>query len=245
MHPALDVGFVIGRHGSLLVLNDGRLAAACKHIGEIARLADVEDDDRDVVVAAQSDGGGVHDLEVVGEHPVEADLLVAAGARDLLGIGGIDAVDAGALEQGIAAHFGGAQSGAGIGGEIGAAGAGGEDDDATLGEVAFGAAADYRLAHLVHLDRRLDAGLDADLLERVLHRQRVHHRRQHAHIVGLAPGPCPWRRPPCRGRCCRRRPPRTSHAPPPVRRRSRQRGRRRFRGRCRTGPGPSTPRRRA
>ena len=48
----------------------------------------------------------------------------------------------------------------------------------------IGAAADIGLADGRHRDRRLDAGVDADLLERVLHGERVHHRRQHAHIVG-------------------------------------------------------------
>jgi hypothetical protein len=31
--------------------------------------------------------------------------------------------------------------------------------------------------------RRLHAGVDADLLQRVLHRERVHHRRQHPHVI--------------------------------------------------------------
>ena len=53
--------------------------------------------------------------------------------------------------------------------------------------MAFRPAADYRLAYLVHLDRRLHSGFDAQLLQSILHRQRVHHRRQHAHIIGLGP----------------------------------------------------------
>jgi hypothetical protein len=72
-----------------------------------------------------------------------------------------------------------------VGGEIGRADAGGEDHHAALGEVALGAAADDGLAHLVHLDRRLDASLDADLLERILHGERVHDGREHAHVIGL------------------------------------------------------------
>ena len=51
--------------------------------------------------------------------------------------------------------------------------------------MAFSAAADHRLAHLVHLDRGLHAGLDAELLKRVLHRERVHHGGEHAHVIGL------------------------------------------------------------
>ena len=49
------------------------------------------------------------------------------------------------------------------------------------------AAADIGLGDRRHRDRRQDAGVDADLLERVLQRQRVHHRRQHAHIIGAGP----------------------------------------------------------
>ena len=48
------------------------------------------------------------------------------------------------------------------------------------------AAADIRFAHAGHRDGGLDAGIDADLLERILHRERVHHRREHAHVIGGA-----------------------------------------------------------
>ena len=88
------------------------------------------------------------------------------------------------LNKRVAAHFGGAQRGGGVGGEEGIAGAGGEDHHPALLHVAHGAAADIGLGDGRHRDRRLDAGVDADLLERVLHGERVHHRRQHAHIVG-------------------------------------------------------------
>ena len=47
-----------------------------------------------------------------------------------------------------------------------------------------GAPADERLGHLVHLDRRLHPGVDALLFQRVLQRQRIDHRREHAHVVG-------------------------------------------------------------
>ena len=49
----------------------------------------------------------------------------------------------------------------------------------------FGAAADHGFAHLVHLDRGLNPSFDPGLLKRVLHRERVHDRCKHAHIVGL------------------------------------------------------------
>ena len=46
-----------------------------------------------------------------------------------------------------------------------------------------GPAPDERLRNLAHLDRRLHPGLDTDLLERVLQREAVDHRRQHAHLI--------------------------------------------------------------
>ena len=51
-------------------------------------------------------------------------------------------------------------------------------------EVSDGAAADERLGDRPHLDGGDDARDDALLLERVLQRQRVDDRRQHAHVVG-------------------------------------------------------------
>ena len=46
------------------------------------------------------------------------------------------------------------------------------------------AAADIGFAHGRHRDRGLDARIHADLLQRVLHGERVHDGRQHAHIIG-------------------------------------------------------------
>ena len=118
------------------------------------------------------------------KHLAEGHAVVALRVRNLLRVGGVDAVDAGALEQGIAAHLGGAQRGGGVGCEIGIAGARGEQDDPALFQMPQRAAADVRLGHAGHRDRRQHAGVDAKLLQRILQRQRVHHRRQHAHVIG-------------------------------------------------------------
>src|SRR3546814_20250511 len=53
MHAALKVGFVVGWHRSLPVLDDRRRAFAAEHLAEVAALADVADDDRAIVVAAK------------------------------------------------------------------------------------------------------------------------------------------------------------------------------------------------
>jgi len=47
-----------------------------------------------------------------------------------------------------------------------------------------GPAADIGLADIVHGDGRLDARFQAHPLQTRLQRQRIHHRGQHAHIVG-------------------------------------------------------------
>ena len=52
IHAALKVGLVIGRHVLLSILNDRRNTPSGQHFGEIAGLADVEHDDRNIIVAA-------------------------------------------------------------------------------------------------------------------------------------------------------------------------------------------------
>mgnify|MGYP002387634674 CR=1 FL=1 len=74
-----------------------------------------------------------------------------------------------------------------VGGEVGVAGAGGQHHDPALLEVPHRARPDVRLAHPVHLDRRQQAGVHAALLERVLQRQPVDDRGQHAHVVRAHP----------------------------------------------------------
>ena len=106
-------------------------------------------------------GRGV-ELRVRGEHALNAVL----GHQDRLGVD---------LER--------AQGGGGVRGEERVAGAGREDDDARLLEVAHRAPPDVGLGDLGDRDRALHAGVHAEPLERVLERQRVEHRGQHAHVV--------------------------------------------------------------
>jgi hypothetical protein len=51
--------------------------------------------------------------------------------------------------------------------------------------VAHGATADVRLGDARHLDRRLHAGGLAESFQGVLQGERVHHRAEHADVVGL------------------------------------------------------------
>ena len=52
--------------------------------------------------------------------------------------------------------------------------------------MALGASADDWLTDGIHLDCRLNAGMDAKLFKRVLHGERVHDRCEHPHIIGLS-----------------------------------------------------------
>src|SRR6185312_8151306 len=72
----------------------------------------------------------------------------------------------------------------GVGGEKGVAGPGGEDHHTPLLQVADGAAADVVLANLVDADGGHHPRVEAEALQRVLHRDRIHDRGQHAHVVG-------------------------------------------------------------
>ena len=67
------------------------------------------------------------------------------------------------------------------------AGPAGEQDDLPLLHVPERAAADIGLRHARHRDRRLNPRIDPDALERILKRERVHHRRKHAHIICARP----------------------------------------------------------
>src|SRR4051794_4711941 len=69
-------------------------------------------------------------------------------------------------------------------GEVRIAGSGGEDDDPALLEVVDRLTADVRLRDLLGGERRLDARLDPLVLEDVLKRERVQHRREHPGVIG-------------------------------------------------------------
>src|SRR5690606_37148661 len=86
----------------------GLHAFAGQHSREVALLANGKNHDRYVVVAAQGHGRGVHHLQVVRKHPVVTYGFETLGVRILLGVVVIDSVDAGAFEQRITLHLGGA-----------------------------------------------------------------------------------------------------------------------------------------
>ena len=154
------------------------------HAANVAVLIQVKDDDRQVIVFAQADGGGVHHLQSQSQNVHIRDLIEFLGTVDFQRIGVVNAIHARRLEDGFSLDLHGAQRSRRIGREIGIASAAGKDHDAALLQVTDCPAADERLSHLVHLDRRLHAGVYALLLERILQRERIDDRGQHPHVIG-------------------------------------------------------------
>ena len=120
-------------------------------------VVEIEDDERQVVLAAHDDRRCVHDAQVVGEHLVEGQRRIADGLRVLDGVGGIHAVDLRRLDENVGADLDRAQARGGVGREERIARARREDRDSALFEVAHRAAANIVLANLVDLQRRHDA----------------------------------------------------------------------------------------
>jgi hypothetical protein len=152
---------------------------------QVAGGEDVEHGDRQVAAHAQADGGRVHHLEALLQDVHGRQRGVAPGLGVAAGVGVVHAVDPVLGHQHhVGVDLQRAQRGGRVGGEERVAGAAAEDDDAALLEVAQGATADVRFGDRLHRDRRLHAGVDPLLLEGVLQGHRVHHRAEHADVVG-------------------------------------------------------------
>ncbi len=106
------------------------------------------------------------------------------GAGNFFRIGVVNSVHARGLQNHVGLDLHGAQRRGRVGGKIGIAGARGENHDAAFFEMPRGAPANERLGDLLHLDRAQQARVATLLFERVLQREAVDHRRQHAHVVG-------------------------------------------------------------
>ena len=134
---------------------------------------------------AQRRGSGVHDLEVAVEHLTVGDGVEALGVRVRLGVRVVDAVDVGGLHQDLSANLARPERRGGVGGEVRVASSGSVDSDASLLEVADGAATDVGLGDLAHLDGAHDTAVHPVALEAVLERERVNDCGEHAHVVAL------------------------------------------------------------
>src|SRR6202047_191259 len=170
---------------TLVLRTDQRADLFAEHNpADIAALVQVENDDGQIVVLAQGDGGRVHHVEALLQNIHVGKLRKLLGILHFHRVGVVDAVHFGGFEDGIGFDFHGAQRGGGIGREIRVAGASGKDDDASFFKMPDGAAPDEGLGYLVHLYGCLHAGEDVLFFESVLQRKRVDDGGQHAHVVG-------------------------------------------------------------
>jgi len=158
---------------------------AFHHLLEVAHNVHVEDVDGEVVLLAHGGGGEVHHLESAGVDLVVGDLGELGGGGVLLGVGGVDAVDAGALEHHIGLNLDAAKRRAGVGGEVGVAGAAAEDDHLAGLHAVDGLPLGVELTDGLHADGGEHAGLDTDGGEGRAQREAVDDGGEHTHLVAL------------------------------------------------------------
>src|SRR5688572_2198816 len=164
-------------------VNQSSFVLAEHHAAQRARLENAEDRDRQLLITAQRERGGVHHFQITRDCLVEADLGIALGARIAVRVGGVDPIHLSSLQHDLGTHLAAAQRGSGIRGEERIARAGREDHHFALLQVPDRLAADVRLAHLLDVERRLHATRDTRLTHRIGERERVHYRGEHAHVV--------------------------------------------------------------
>src|SRR5690606_28800286 len=88
------------------------------HAADVARLPQVEYDNRQLVVHAERDGGCIHHLQLALEHLQIRDVRVFRGVRVEHRIGGIDPVHLRAFEDDLGLDLHGAERGRRVGGEV-------------------------------------------------------------------------------------------------------------------------------
>src|SRR4030095_7266127 len=138
------------------IRDDGLEATALEDISKTTLLVDREDDDRNRILARQSDSRNVHDGKSLLEDFLMRQMVEACRFGILLRVSRIDTIDLRYLEDRFNTHFGGAKRGCGDGGDEGVACATCEDDDATEGKMIEGRTLREALADLGHRNRRED-----------------------------------------------------------------------------------------
>src|SRR5690242_5423091 len=152
--------------------------------GQCAPVVYGEHDDRNSILPREADGRGIHHLEIARQHVVIGERIVTLCSRIPSRIGAVHPVDLRPLEHGGTIHLRGTQRCRRVRGEKRIACAGSENYHAALFHVSDGAAADVRLAHAFHRNRRLHTRRYTEPLEYGLYCERVHDGREHAHVVG-------------------------------------------------------------
>src|SRR5271155_10627 len=95
-------------------------------------LIQIEDDDGQVVVFAQTDGGGVHHLQPELQNVHIGNVVELPGAVDLQGVGIVDSVNLGGLQNHIRLDLHGAQGCCCVRRKIRVPGPAGENHDAAF-----------------------------------------------------------------------------------------------------------------
>src|SRR4051794_2578787 len=157
---------------------------AGRHATDVALVAKVEDEDRQLVLHAERHGGRVHHAVALTQEIGVSERLDPVRRRVQNRVGGVDAVHLRALQERGGVDLERALGRARVGGEVRDADPCREDHDPPLLEMPDRAQRQERLGHLGHRDRRLHARRHVDLLEGILERERVHDRREHPHVVG-------------------------------------------------------------
>lgn len=167
------------------VVDEGADGVALGDLGDVARGVVVEDDDGHAVFAGEGEGGGVHDGEALADGVFVIEGGVALGVGVDVGVFGVDAIDFGGFEDGVAVKFDGSEDGGGVGGEEWVADAAAEDDDGALFEELS------RVCGVVGLDVAVEAeggegdGGDVVVVEGGGDGDGVDDGAEHAHDIGV------------------------------------------------------------
>lgn len=158
-------------------------AISTDHLVNVPRLLEVEDQHRNVILAAHRKSGHVHDSEFPAHGFRECEFIELGRGRILLRIRGVDTVNLGGFQQNVALQLGRSQRGAGVGREERVARSRGEDDDATLLQVTKRAASDEWLCDSADFDRRHDPAVHPVSDELLFQRQCIDDGAEHSHMV--------------------------------------------------------------
>ena len=148
---------------------------------------EVKYNDRQIMFTAERKSGAVHDFQLFLQCFAVVQFIVAHGIRELFRIGGVNAVDLGRFEYGIAGSFQSPECAGSVGGEKGITGAACENDQfAALksgNRVVFFIDGD----EAIHRDRALEQNFNSQRVEYIFQHQCVHRGCEHAHFVGIDP----------------------------------------------------------
>jgi hypothetical protein len=141
--------------------------------------------DRERVLHAERQRGRIHHAQAALDRLQVRERGQEGGVGILVRVAVVDAPRAALRHQDrLRADLERAQGGRRVGGEERVARPCGEDHDPTLLEMPDGAPPDVRLRDLRDLERREDARVGAEPLQRVLQRERVQDGREHPRVVG-------------------------------------------------------------